>query len=126
VTGADDDGGDWEARAVFRDTFLIWLDEDDERQRVLAFGEVLYRRFLESARAPATTLEPALARDLRAAADDLDFTRQFLKQMGRSPIDNQVDRQELELARFAEHAADRLSSMISQARALVAPAATAE
>lgn len=116
------DHGGWEGCAVFRDTFSVWIEDAELRQRLLDFGAMLYDWVLEAAcRQPTPSLESAVVRDLRAAADNLEFTQAFLDHLGRSASVSTLSESDEELSRFALLSTQRLSSLVQEIRTMLPP-----
>ncbi len=117
---------------VYRDSFLVLIEDAKMRGHLVAWGAFLYQCLLEcagplfhSANNSANNsaensaenqprrqgAESVLVRDLRATANDLAYTRAFLAGAAKAAYHSALTPQDSKLALFAHGAADRLAQV---------------
>lgn len=112
--------------AVFRDTFLALVEDVELRGHLVAMASLLYNTVLEfnpSTRGPApgsaewTISHSIFVRDLRAAADNLAYTRAFLNAEAASALASSITQEEGELAILAHRMTGKLEDVEVEIRA---------
>jgi hypothetical protein len=100
----------WNEADSFRETFLLWIDDPQDREALRQGGRVLYDLAVEVSRAMGG--ESSMTRaELRAAMADLRHMEGLLASVGREAEESTLEPDDDALAHFAGRLAGQVGSL---------------
>ncbi|HVT58952.1 MAG TPA: hypothetical protein VHR45_11170 [Thermoanaerobaculia bacterium] len=96
----------WNEADSFRETTLLVIDDEQDREALRQVGRLLYNLAVETTRLPGE--ESSTHGEMRAAAAELRFLEGFLGMVGRSAEESDLQPADDALARFAGKLARRV------------------